>query len=105
MVVITRRLAQIDHFYHKNWNDYRIQQILRSRKLLIDFTKQYHHLLATEEPEEPARELEPSSSRQDFTVFQEKDRSVSRGSYEQIDGRHEQSERRHELLDRSHLRN
>lgn len=42
MVVINKRIRDIDSFFNKNWSDYRTQQILRSRKLLTDFCKKYH---------------------------------------------------------------
>ncbi len=42
MVVLNKRIKDIDFFFNKNWSDYRAQQILRSRKLLIDFCKKYH---------------------------------------------------------------
>jgi hypothetical protein len=43
---LKKRVKQIDKFFHKHWNDYRAQQILRGRKMLLDITKKYHHLFA-----------------------------------------------------------
>ncbi len=50
MVALRKRIEDIDHFFYSNWNDYRIQQVLRSRKFLVDFTKKYHHFLAIKKP-------------------------------------------------------
>ena len=41
MKVLNKRLADIDLFFNKNWNDYRAQQVLRSRKMLVEFIKKY----------------------------------------------------------------
>lgn len=46
LVVIKKRVKQIDVFFQKNWNDYRVQQILRSRKMLTDLIMKYHELFA-----------------------------------------------------------
>ena len=51
LVVLNKRVEQIDAFFHKYWNDYRVQQILRGRKMLTDLTKKYHHLFAI--PKDP----------------------------------------------------
>jgi hypothetical protein len=44
IVVLNKRIKDIDYFFNKNWSDYRAQQILRSRKLLTDFYKKYHEI-------------------------------------------------------------
>lgn len=48
--LINKKISDIDRFFHRNWNDYRIQLLLRSRKMLVDFTKLYHEYLAYDEP-------------------------------------------------------
>jgi hypothetical protein len=40
--LINKRINDIDRFFHRHWNDYRVQLLMRSRKMLVDFTKQYH---------------------------------------------------------------
>lgn len=54
MKVLNKRIADIDIFFNKNWNDYRAQQILRSRKLLVEFCKKYNILYNKNKPIEAA---------------------------------------------------
>ena len=51
--VLQKRIKQIDHFYQRFWNDYRMQQVLTSRKLLIDFVKLHHSLLFISKDSDP----------------------------------------------------
>jgi hypothetical protein len=42
LIILNKRIKDIDRFYDENWNDYRTQQILRSRQFLVEFCKRNH---------------------------------------------------------------
>lgn len=46
MIIIRKRISDIDNFFDDHWSDYRAQQILRARIMMVTFVKKYHHLLS-----------------------------------------------------------